>query len=262
MPKTLKGTNGQPINAIYGWTTAIIALWEAEEPRAVFVGWDTLGVPTYRHKLWPPYQGGRHFDPEIVAQLNVLPELCRAFDFGVGKAAGYEADDVIAAAVAAEVAEGGSCLVLTNDRDSYQLVSDRVTVLTKVARVPELVRIDPLAVEAHFGVRPEQVADFKALAGDSSDGIPGARGVGPKSAAALLTKHGDLQAVLEATEGPLRADAERLLLFRELVRMQADVAVELPADGPPNWGKAAAYLREIGAERLAPKVEEKGRRLL
>src|SRR5690606_18053963 len=126
------------------------------------------------------------FDPEILEQLDALPELCGAFGFGWGKAEGYEADDLMAAAAAAEVAAGGTCLLLTNDRDSYQLVSDEVTVLSPRRGVREMDRIGPSEVVERMGVLPEQVPDFKALAGDSSDRIPGARGIGPKSAAALL----------------------------------------------------------------------------
>ncbi|MPZ22594.1 MAG: hypothetical protein GEU28_03435 [Dehalococcoidia bacterium] len=255
MPKSVRGRDGQPINAVVGWTSMLLAAWDAEQPRSIFVGWDTLGQPTYRHRLWPSYQGGRVFDPEIVEQLEILPGIAVSFGFGSGKAAGYEADDVIAAAVKAEVADGGSCLVLTNDRDSYQLVSDRVTVLSPKRGIRELSRVGPAEVRAYFGVEPSQVPDFKALAGDSSDNIPGARGVGPKGAAALIQKYGGLEAVLEASKGShLAGDAERLLLFREVVRMQDDVPVTLPKSGAPEWESAARVLQRLGAERQAERV--------
>src|SRR5262249_24527706 len=150
-------------------------VWRAEQPRGVFVAWDTLGVPTYRHELWPRYQSGRVFDDEILQQLDLLPPLCAAFGFGVGKAEGFEADDLMAAGALAEVSAGGRCLLLTSDRDSYQLVSEDVTVLSPRRGVRELDRIGPLQVVERMGVLPEQVPDFKALSGDSSDVIPGAR---------------------------------------------------------------------------------------
>ena len=257
VPKSIKGSGGQPVNAIVGWTNMMLGVWQAEQPRAVYVGWDTLGVETYRHKLWPAYQGGRHFDREIVQQLDVLPGLSAAFGFGNGKGAGYEADDYMAAATLREEESGGRVLVLTSDRDAFQLVSDRVTVLAPRKGIRDLVRIGPAEVFERFGVRPEQVADFKALAGDASDKIPGARGIGPQTAAALLAKHGDLETLLEATpSGPLRDQAERLLLFRELVRMQDDVEVELPPTAPPDLAAGARELRRLGAERAAERVEQ------
>ncbi|MGI8923751.1 MAG: 5'-3' exonuclease [Fimbriimonadales bacterium] len=185
-PKTVLGADGKPINAIIGFFGMLLRVWEEEKPRGVFVAWDTLGVDTYRNKLWPPYQTGRVFDGEIVQQLDIFPALCREFGFGVCKSAGYEADDLMAAAACREVADGGTCLLYTTDRDAYQLVSQHVTILAPRPRTRELDRIGPLQVVERLGVLPEQVPDFKALSGDPSDKIPGARGVGPKSAATLL----------------------------------------------------------------------------
>src|SRR3989440_5105231 len=232
MPKSLRSKDGRPINAILGWTNMLVTLWENEQPRSIFVAWDTLGLDASRHKLWPSYQAGRVFDNAIVRQLDLLPTLAAAFGFGVGKKAGYEADDFMAAAAIAETRRGGHSLLLTTDRDAYQLVNDSVTVLAPRTGVRDLVRIGPEQVVERFGVLPEQVPDFKALAGDSSDNIPGARGIGPKSAAALLLKHGSLEAVLSAWGRP--SEAELLLKFREVVRMRPDVPVELPASGPPD----------------------------
>src|SRR5262245_28987003 len=176
----------------------LMTIWDNEQPRSMYVAWDTLGVDTYRHKLWPGYQAGRVFDNAIVKQLDLLPTLAAAFGFGVGKRPGYEADDFMAAAAIAETRRGGRSLLLTTDRDAYQLVSDSVTVLAPRAGVRALVRVGPAQVVERMGVLPEQVPDFKALAGDSSDNIPGAKGIGPKAASSLLLKYGTLEAVLEA----------------------------------------------------------------
>ncbi len=219
----------------------------------MFVAWDTLDAPTYRHELWPSYQGGRVFEPELLQQLGELPELCAAFGFGSGKAAGYEADDIMAAAAEREVEDGGTCLILTNDKDAYQLVSDAVTVLSPRRGVREMDRIGPQQVVERLGVLPEQVPDYKALAGDSSDRIPGARGIGPKTAAALLLRHGTLDEVLDVGKRP--AEAELLLRFREVVRMRPDFPVMLP-QAAPDWAAGAQRLRELGADRLAARVEE------
>lgn len=254
-PKTVRGADGHPVNAISGVFGMLANVWTTEAPRALFVAWDTLGVETYRHRLWPSYQGGRVFEPEILAQLEALPELCAAFGFGVGKAAGYEADDLMAAAAAAEVADGGTCLLLTNDRDAYQLVSDAVTVLSPRRGVREMDRIDPRGVVERLGVLPEQVTDYKALAGDSSDGIPGARGIGPKTAARLLLRHGTLEAVLAA--GMATPEADLLRRFREVVEMHPEVPVTLPP-GPPDWTAGAQRLRVLGMARLADRLKALG----
>src|SRR5207302_3059114 len=118
------------------------------------------------------------------------------------------------------------------------LVSDSVTVISPRKGVSDLVRMDVPQVVARMGVLPEQIPDFKAISGDPSDNIPGARGVGPKTAASLLLRYGTLENLLE-NYAPLQAEAERLLMFREVVRMKADVPVELPPSGPPNWSAAA-----------------------
>jgi DNA polymerase I len=256
MPKSLKSPDGRPINAIIGWTNMLVTLWEAQQPRSVFVAWDTLGVDTYRHKLWPTYQGGRVFDDAIVKQLDILPTLAAAFGFGVGKKAGYEADDFMAAAAFAETRRGGRSLLLTTDRDAYQLVSDTVTVLAPRAGVRDLVRIGPEQVVERFGILPEQVPDFKALAGDASDNIPGAKGIGPKAAAALLLKYGTLEAILEArTDTISTAVAEQLRVFKKIVCMQADqLEVTLPETAPPNWREAADKLHQLGAENLSERI--------
>ena len=251
-PKTITGADGAPINAVVGFFGMLVNLWTKERPRAVFVAWDTLGVETYRHALWPAYQSGRVFDRELVRQLEALPELCGAFGLGVGRRAGSEADDLMAAAAVAELGRGGTCLVLTTDRDAYQLVSDRVTILAPRRGARELDRIGPREVVERLGVLPEQVPDFKALSGDSSDRIPGLRGIGPKSAAALLLEHGTLEGVLEALNRP--QEAELALRFREVVAMRPDVPVELPPTGPPDWAGGSAALRRLGANALADRV--------
>ena len=238
-------------NAIVGFTRMLANLWEKERPRGVFVAWDTLGVDTYRNEMWPPYQTGRVFEPEIVRQLNLLPEICRAFAFGVGKEAGFEADDLMAAAALAEVQQGGKCLLLTTDRDSYQLVSDKVLVLSPRRGARELDRIGPKEVVAHFGVLPQQVPDFKALCGDPSDKIPGIKGIGPKSAADLLLKYGNLEGVIAAWNDPVKSELP--LRFREVVTMRSEVQVQLPK-GDPDWVAGAAAMKAMGADSLAERL--------
>jgi DNA polymerase-1 len=255
-PASVQGNEGRPLNAVVGFFGMVSNLWTAEMPRAIFVAWDTLGVPTYRHALWPEYQTGRVFDREIVQQLEILPGLCASFGFGVGKAAGYEADDLMAAAVRVEA---GPCLLVTSDKDSYQLVTDEVTVLNPRKGVRELDRIGPAQVVEKMGVLPEQIPDYKALAGDSSDRIPGARGIGPKSAANLLLKYGDLEGVLaNVNRGE---EVARIRAFHEIVRMRPDVEVTVP-QGPPDWLGGAEAVRALGAGALADRMTKLASQLL
>ena len=147
--------------------------------------------------MFPAYQSGREFDEELIEQLNVLPEFLAACGFANAKAPGFEADDFLAAAVAAEERAGGAALVASGDRDSFQLASPRTTILYP-SRGGEIARIGPEEVRERYGVDPNQVPDFIALRGDPSDKLPGAAGVGPKRAAQLVRRYGTLDGVLDA----------------------------------------------------------------
>ena len=179
---------------VVGFRNMLTNVWEAEQPRAVFVGFDTVGVvsdglaplPNYRNELLPDYQGGRDFPPDLTDQLDRLPDLVTSLGFQWAKAPGFEADDFLAAAVSAEEDRGGTSLVLTSDRDMFQLASETTTLLLPRRGVRELDRVGPAEVFERYGVSPAQVPDFIALRGDPSDRIPGARGIGAKRAALIL----------------------------------------------------------------------------
>src|SRR2546421_12183166 len=241
LPKTILRTGGGGAGAIVGFANFLLRLYEQEQPRAVLVGWDTLDAPTYRHEAFQAYQSGRHFDDELLDQLDVLPQFVAACGFACAKAAGYEADDFLAAAVAAEERRGGTALVASGDRDTFQLASASTTILFPV-RAGEVARIGPAEVRARYGVDPEQVADFIALRGDPSDKLPGARGVGPKGAAALLRKYPTLEAALKA--GRFSGHAERLRLFRSIATMNRKARLPRLPDQKPTRRKAAALARE------------------
>lgn len=247
-PKSVVGTDGAPINAMVGFISILSRLCQNTPHRGVFVAWDTLGVDTYRSELWPKYQAGRVFEPELVRQLEALPDLCSCFGFGVGKTGGFEADDLVASATR----QVSTALLYTADKDYFQLVSESVNVLVPQRGGLPPLRVGPPEVVSILGVLPEQVVDFKALAGDPSDGIPGAQGIGPKTAAGLLLKYGTLESVLE--NWGRREDPSLILKFRDVVRMQPDATVALPI-GAPDWAAGAAALRELGAEKLAERLE-------
>jgi DNA polymerase-1 len=252
LPKTIRRAEGRPGNALVGFANFLVRLWENEQPRAVFVGWDTLTVPTYRHELFPGYQAGREFDKELLEQLDMLPELVGAFGFAAAKAPGYEADDFLAAAVRSEEERGGTALVATSDRDAFQLASERTTILQPTRGVSELARVGPAEVRERYGVEPSQVPDFIALRGDPSDRLPGARGVGPKTAADVLRQHDTLEAALEA--GRFSAQAEELRIYRRMAMLDASAPLPPLEDQMPQWAEASAFVRAWGLNALAERL--------
>jgi DNA polymerase I len=252
LPKSIRGANGRPANALVGFANFLLRLWDAESPAAVLVGWDTLDVPTYRHEALAGYQSGREFEDSIVEQLDLLPALVESFGFATAKAPGYEADDFLAAAAAGWE---GPVLVATSDRDAFQLVSDRVTVLQPIKGVSELARIRPAEVRERYGVEPAQVPDFIALRGDSSDRIPGAPGVGPKTAATVLKQFASLEDALAAGRFPNVADELRLYL--RIAEMDAGAPLPALAPQAPTWGQGAAHARELGLNALAARLDER-----
>jgi DNA polymerase I len=245
LPKSIR------LNAVVGFTNMLVRLWQAEQPAAVLVAWDTLSVPTYRHEAFEPYQSGRVFEESILEQLEILPEVVAAFGFLVGKAPGYEADDFLAAAAREWP---GNVLVATSDRDAFQLASERVTILQPTRGVSELARIGPAEVRERYGVEPEQVPDLIALRGDPSDKLPGARGIGPKKAAELLAQYGTLDAAL--ADGRFAAEAEDLRLFRRIATMDASAPLPPLAETTPAWAEASSLLERLGLGAVAGRVGE------
>ena len=243
MPKSVR------LNAVVGFTGMLTRLWELEQPEAVLVAWDTLSTPTYRHEAFAPYQSGRVFEESILDQLDVLPEVVAAMGFLVAKAPGYEADDFLAAAARTWP---GQVLVATSDRDSFQLVSDRVTILRPIKGVSEIARVGPAEVRELYGVEPEQVPDLIALRGDPSDKLPGARGVGPKKAAELLRQYGSLEAAL--ADGRFAAEAEDLRLYRRIAEMDASAPLPPLEATRPNWAEASTFLDQLGLAGVAGRV--------
>src|SRR5690606_8897206 len=144
-------------------------------------------------------------------QLSALPEFVAAFGCVVGKGAGFEADDFLSTAVAREETRGGTVLVATGDRDAFQLASEHTTILQPV-KAGQIARIDPAGVRERYDVKQAQVPDFNALRGDPSDKIPGARGVGEKTAASLLKRYPDLEAMLADNRFP--GQEEKLRLYQ------------------------------------------------
>jgi exodeoxyribonuclease-3 len=253
LPKTILRRGRKPAGAILGFANLLLRLYREKQPRAVLVAWDTLEVPTYRHEEFPDYQGGREFDDALLEQLDVLPDFVAACGFQNAKAPGYEADDFLAAAAGKEERLGGTVLVASGDRDTFQLASDRTTILYPI-RAGEMARIGPAEVRARYGVDPEQVPDFIALRGDPSDKLPGAPGVGATGAATLLQRYGSLEMALKA--GRFSAYAEDLRLFRQIATMDRKAPLPSLASQKPTWHKAAELTRKWELNQLARRLED------
>jgi DNA polymerase-1 len=253
LPKSIRRAGNKGAGAVVGFANYLLRLYQSEQPRAVLVAWDTLEAPTYRHLAFDAYQSGREFDEELLEQLNTIPQFVSACGFANAKTPGYEADDFLAAAVAKEERRGGSVLVASGDRDTFQLASQMTTILYPM-RGGEMARIGPAEVRDRYGVDPKQVADFIALRGDSSDKLPGARGIGAKGAASLLRKYGTLENTLAA--GRFAAQADELRLYRRLAAMDASAPLPSLKHQRPTWSKASALAREWELRQLAERLQK------
>ena len=256
----VEGAGGRPVGLLVGFANALLATWRSTEPRAVLVCMDAR-MPSYRHELLPAYQGKRDpFADDLCEQLDRLPALAEAFGFAAAKVPPYEADDLLATAVTLEEARGGGALVVSGDRDMYQLVSERTAVLHPRPR-GVLERVDRAGVRERYGIEPQQVTSLIALRGDPSDNIPGARGIGQKTAADLLRRYGDLEGVI-AHAGELSPrqrhsvedGAGDLRRYLEVAAMRRDAPIAVPGDAALDAESAARWCREAGMLGLASRL--------
>ena len=253
LPKSIRRADGGPAGLLTGVGNLLVRLWEEEQPRAVLVAWDTLTVPTYRHEALASYQGGRVFDADLLEQLDLAPELVEAMGFGVAKADGYEADDFLAAGVAFEEARGGNALVASGDRDTFQLVSERTSVLQPQKGGGALARIGPdrgaraLRRRAEAGARLHR-APRRPVRQDPRRARRGGED-GRLSARAVRDARGG------ARRGPFRrrgGGATALPARRDDGRRGTLAAAGGPgADVGPRRGAR----RQVGAGRLAGRLE-------
>ena len=256
----VEGAGGRPVGLLVGFANALLATWRTTEPRAVLVCLDAR-TPSYRHELLPAYQGKRDpFADDLCEQLDRMPALAEAFGFAAAKVAPYEADDLLATAVTLEEARGGGALVVSGDRDMYQLVSDVTAVLHPRPR-GVLERVDRAGVRERYGIEPEQVTSLIALRGDPSDNIPGARGIGQKTAAELLGRYGDLEGVIaHAAELTPRqrlsveGSAGDLRRYLDVAAMRRDAPIAIPDDAVLDAESAAQWCREAGMLGLAARL--------
>jgi len=263
LPDSIKGADGRPVNALLGTANLILREIAEHDPRAVVLCFGP-DAATYRVELYDGYHAER---PEVPDDLEPQFAACRdffeAFGWTVAASESLEADDLLGTYARLEAEAGGEALILTGDRDMFQCASKQVAVLyvRTGGRGAELV--GPAEVRERYGIDPELVPDFIALRGDPSDGIPGAKGVGEKTAAELLREHGSLEGVLDAAirerrpklRTTLLDSRDELLAFKDIATLR-DAGLERPPDRPTDYAGAAAAARERGMDRLAERLEE------
>jgi DNA polymerase-1 len=265
LPDSIKAPDGTPVNALLGAANLILREIEIHRPRAVVLCFGP-DAASYRTDLYPAYHAERDEIPTGLApQFADSRGFFEAFGWTVATHGSLEADDLLGTYARREADAGGRALLLTGDRDMYQCAGERVTVLYVRTGGRGAEEVGPEEVRRRYGIGPELVPDFIALRGDPSDGLPGAKGVGPKTAAELLRRHGSLEKVLEGAtretrpklRGALIDARDDLLAFKDIATLR-DAGVARPPDRPTDWIGAAAAARERGMNRLAERLEALG----
>jgi DNA polymerase-1 len=260
LPKTITDDDGHPVNALLGMANMTLRVIDDHRPRAVVMCFG-LEAATYRVGLYEGYHAQRPPVPdELQWQWERTRGFFEAFGWLVTESDEFEADDLLGSYAMAEEAAGGRALILTGDRDMYQCATDAVTVLF-VKTGTGVEEVTPAEVERRYGIPPERVPDFIALRGDPSDGLPGAKGIGEKTAADLLQRNGSLEATIENAlfERPARVtaaltdQADELRAFLDIATLR-HIDVELPSDRPLDREGAAAAARALGMNRLAERL--------
>jgi DNA polymerase-1 len=264
LPKSIKGSDGKPVNALLGTANLILREVEKHQPRAVVLCFGP-DAAAYRVELYSGYHADRPEVPdELQPQWADSTGFFEAFGWRVTHHDSLEADDLLGSYARLEREAGGTALLLTGDRDMFQCASEDVTVLyVSTGGKQGAQEVTPADVRRRYGIDPELVPDFIALRGDPSDGIPGAKGVGEKTAAELLREHGSLEAVLEhairerrprlrtaLVEGP-----EELLAFKDIATLR-DAGVKRPRDRKTDWKRAAKAAEARGMNRLAERLRK------
>ncbi|HEY3864460.1 MAG TPA: 5'-3' exonuclease H3TH domain-containing protein [Solirubrobacteraceae bacterium] len=267
LPKSIIGADGQPVNALLGTVNAILAVLDARPARAVAA---CMGAEeaTYRVQLYPGYHAQREpMPPELARQWEQAPALLESLGWTFATDAELEADDVMFSFALAEVSgdRDGRALLLTGDRDLYQAVNDQVAVVLPGKGGAPPTEIGPAQVRERYGIDPELVSDFIALRGDPSDGLPGAPGIGAKTAAELLNRYGPLEEVLKVageddsdmrlrTALAVRENVELLRNFKRIATLVPIDGIDRPSDRTTDFAGGAHMAAELGMGRLARRL--------
>ena len=230
-------STGQPTNAVYGFTSMLVNLLRDEKPSHVAVAFD-VSRRSFRTEKFPDYKATRSASPEgFKGQIELIKEVVRAFGVNLLELEGFEADDIIATLATQAAARGLTVGIVSGDRDTFQLVDERTTVLYPRKGVSDLARMTPEAIVEKYGLNPGQYADFAALRGDPSDNLPGIPGVGEKTAVKWLNAYSDLAGLIDHVDevsgkvgDALRGAVPQVLVNRELTELVRDVPVAVDLD--------------------------------
>jgi 5'-3' exonuclease len=270
LPESITGVDGHPVGALLGAANALLRVVADRRPRAVVMCFGAEAA-SYRVELYSGYHAARPPVPDALAwQFSVASDLFGGFGWTSVGSDELEADDLLGSLAKAEVAAGGDALILTGDRDMYQCVGDHTTVLYLKSGTTGFETVDAREVARRYGIEPQLVPDFIALRGDPSDGLPGAPGVGAKTAAEILRRHGSLEAAIAAVGPPagprldhgerprvaraLREHAEELRAYREIAELRT-IEVERPRDAGTDLTGGAAAAGRFGLGQLSRRLE-------
>jgi 5'-3' exonuclease len=261
LPDSITDGDGHPVNALLGSVNLILRIAADAQPRAIVVCFGAEAAH-YRTELYPDYHAARPPVPDVLQwQFDHAPALFDAFGWSSLSSDSLEADDLLGALADAEVDAGGRALIMTGDRDMYQCAAENVSVVFLKQGASGFEEVDAAEVRNRYGIDPELVPDFIALRGDPSDGLPGAPGIGAKTAAALLERYGTLEnAIANAdrerprTAAALRDHAENLLAFKEIATLRP-TDVDRPPDRETALAGGAEAARNYGMNRLADRLQ-------
>ncbi len=249
LPEDMSNASGQATNAVYGFATMLLTLVKDHKPDGIVVVFDRP-EPTFRHEAIPEYKAQREKAPDtLVQQLGIIRELLDTLGIRWCELAGYEGDDLIATMATRAAAENRDIIIVTGDRDSYQLVSDpHVRVLYNKRGVSDYALYDEAGILERTGVTPAQYSDYAALRGDPSDNLAGIPGVGEKTAAKLITQYGDIESVVAAADqqtpklkAGLLEHGERVIRNSQMMVLRRDVPLDIDLDSlapSPDLGAA------------------------
>ena len=260
LPDKITGADGRPVNALLGSVNQTLWCIERWSPRAVVMCFGPDSA-VYRTDAFPAYHAHRPAMPDDLAhQWAQAGDLYRALGWTVMDTDDLEADDVMGTLALRESAAGGRTLILTGDRDMFQCVNESVAVLLQQRGRQGPEELGPDGVRERYGIDPAQVPDFIALRGDPSDGIPGAKGIGEKTAADLLRRHGSLEGAIghalrekPSVRSALLEQADELRMFRDIATLR-DAGVDPPPDGETDTEGGAAAVEALGMGGLAGRL--------
>ncbi len=269
----LSNNKGEPVNAVYGFAATLLKAWKELKPTHIVATFDLKG-PTFRHEEYKEYKATRVKAPdELYAQLPMTKELVRTFDIPIFEKQGFEADDMIGT-ITKLVPKNVECVILTGDMDTMQLVNEKTFIYTLRRGMSDTALYTEAAVKERYGLRPDQIIDYKALRGDPSDNIPGVKGIGEKGATELLQAFGTLEklyteladetkkalAIRESMREKLLLNKTNAFMSQSLATIKCDVPIEFSIDAAAihtyDRDKVVALLQELNFTSLLYKLPE------